>query len=130
AVSIPAKGEQPVEVEFVQELPKEKKTEKIAIEGGSKSESNKDVDVVVTNNVKWTFKEAINQDDVTKENFIVKKKNGEKIQGNVTIDETKKIVTFVPTSIEKSSTYIAEAKAINKQDSGKTEAISVEFSTK
>ncbi|MCD3279885.1 hypothetical protein, partial [Clostridium botulinum] len=65
AVSIPAKGEQPVEVEFVQELPKEKKTEKIAIEGGSKSESNKDVDVVVTNNVKWTFKEAINQDDVT-----------------------------------------------------------------
>ncbi|MCD3279837.1 Ig-like domain-containing protein, partial [Clostridium botulinum] len=107
-----------------------KKTEKIAIEGGSKSESNKDVDVVVTNNVKWTFKEAINQDDVTKENFIVKKKNGEKIQGNVTIDETKKIVTFVPTSIEKSSTYIAEAKAINKQDSGKTEAISVEFSTK
>ncbi|WP_053071120.1 Ig-like domain-containing protein [Clostridium botulinum] len=137
AKSKPKRHEKPIYIEYVDRLPDKVKIQepvktanKIEIDGGSKKESNKDVDVLITNNIKWTFKEAINQDDVTKENFTVKKKEGQVVNGNLTVDEAKKIVTFTPTSIEKGA-YTAEAKAINKLDgSGQTESISVEFTTK
>lgn len=135
AESIPFRGETPVEIEFTDSIdgpiiPEEPDGE-MKVDGGTVTDSNKDVGVEITSNVKWTFMEPINQDDVTSTNFIVKKKSDESVvNGNVTIDETKKIVTFIPTSIEKATIYVAEAKAVNLLDgSGTTTPISVEFTT-
>ena len=94
-------------------------------------DNNTDVSVSIGNNIKWTFVKAISQDSVTSVNFIVKKKSDNTVvSGNVTIDDTKKIVTFIPTSIEKGVAYTAEAKDVNLLDaSGTIVAISVEFTT-
>lgn len=138
--SRPKKGEKPVYIEFVDQLPKEETTptipetpkeEGMKVVGDKVSQSNSDVGVEITTNVKWTFAKAINQDDATSTNFIVKKNSDSStVKGVVTIDDTKKIVTFVPTSVEKGTTYTAEAKAVNLLDaSGKTTPISVEFTT-
>ncbi|WP_142415406.1 Ig-like domain-containing protein [Hathewaya massiliensis] len=133
--SRPKKGEKPVYIEFVDNLPNESSTQpntnEFNVPGGEVTETNSDVTVKVTTNVKWTFAKQINQDDVTATNFIVKKKSdGSTVKGSVTIDDTKKVVTFVPTGVEKGTTYTAEAKAVNLLDaSGKTTPISVEFTT-
>lgn len=137
AESIPFRGEKPVEISFVNSLdetpsiPEDNTTTSTTPEGGTVTDKNEDVAITVTSNIKWTFTDSINQDDVTTENFIVKKKsNNQIVAGNVTIDSTKKIVTFVPVSIEKAQTYIAESKAIRKlTGDGNTQAISVEFTT-
>lgn len=133
AESIPFRGEKPVEIEFINTLPTDPipTTPEMKVDGGTVTNSNEDVNVEITSNVKWTFGKAINQDDVTANNFVVKKKSdGSVVNGNVTIDDTKKIVTFIPISIEEFVTYIAEAKAVNLLDgSGTTTPISVEFTT-
>ncbi|WP_048340906.1 Ig-like domain-containing protein [Clostridium novyi] len=142
AKSKPKRKEKPIYLDYVNKLPDlthqiehekiiNNTASKIEISEGKKTEKNDDLQVEITSNVKWVFNKQVNQDDVTKSNFIVKKKNGgELVEGDLTIDDTKKIVTFVPKSIEKAATYTAEAKAINKLDSsGKTKAISIEFTT-
>ncbi|WP_368488383.1 hypothetical protein [Clostridium sp. BJN0013] len=46
------------------------------------------------------------------------------------MDTTKKIITFVPTSIAAGVTYEATAESVRKADgSGNTTAVTVEFST-
>ncbi|MPQ32443.1 hypothetical protein E4V42_13485 [Clostridium estertheticum] len=135
--SRPKKGEKPVYIEFVKQLPTGSVTPPqsgsgdMKVNGGTVTDSNTDVGVSIGSNVKWTFVKAINQDSVTSTNFVVKKKSDSTIvAGNVTIDSTKKIVTFIPTSIEKGVVYTAEAKAVNLLDaSGTTTAILVEFTT-
>ncbi|MBU3205128.1 Ig-like domain-containing protein [Clostridium algidicarnis] len=129
AESIPFRGEKPVEIEFIKGIDEETPISDIGVDGGKVEDTNTDVGVEITNRVIWTFKEAINQDEVTKTNFSVKRKSDNSIiDGNVTIDTTKKIVTFIPTSLSVDTTYIAEAKAVNKLDaSGTTTALSTEF---
>ncbi|MBU3185658.1 Ig-like domain-containing protein [Clostridium estertheticum] len=136
--SRPKKGEKPVYIKFLKQLPKgdavpvtQPNTGDMKVDGGTVTGSNTDVGVSIGSNVKWTFVKAINQDDVTATNFVVKKKSDSTVvTGNVTIDSTKKIVTFIPTSIEAGVIYVAEAKAINLLDaSGTTTAILVEFTT-
>lgn len=140
AEAIPFRGENAVEIDSVTSLPGGV-TPIIppsggnpgipGVIGGTVTDSNPTVGVSITSNIKWTFTNAINQDDVGLTNFTVKKKSdGSLVTGNVTIDSTKKVVTFVPTSIERSVTYTAEAKAVDLLDgSGKTTPISVDFTT-
>ena len=138
--SRPKKGEKPVYIKFVKELPTggadpitppPSGSGDMKVDGGTVTDSNTDVGVSIGSNVKWTFIKAISQDGVTSANFTVKEKsNNTVVAGNVTIDDTKKIVTFIPASIEKGVIYIAEAKAVNLLDSsGTTTAILVEFTT-
>ncbi|EQB3101462.1 Ig-like domain-containing protein [Clostridium botulinum] len=138
AQSIPFRKEKPVEIEFLSTLeennteePEDTPIEDIGVEDGKVEDTNKDVGVNITNRVIWTFTEQINQDDVNLNNFNVRRKNNNSIvNGNVTIDSTKKIVTFVPTSLAVDTIYIAEAKSIQKLDgSGSTMALSTEFKT-
>lgn len=134
AESIPFRGEKPVEIEFMSTMPTDPvipSTGDMKVVGGTITDSNSDVSVSITSNVKWTFTNAINQDDVNSINFAVtKKSDGSIVSGDVTIDISKKVVTFVPTSIGIGITYIAEAKAVNLLDgSGTTTPISVEFTT-
>lgn len=129
--SRPHRGEPPVDIEFIKSLDGNKPS-KPEIEGGIKKDSNTDLDVEITNNrVTWTFKEAVNQDDVTKENFLVRNKiTNSVVEGIITVSGDKKIVTFVPDGLEAGTRYMAEAKAIRKLDgTGKTSPISVEFAT-
>lgn len=99
--------------------------------GGTVTNNNSDVGVSISTNVTWTFAHAINQDEVTADNFTVHKtSDGSIATGSLTIDNTKKIVTFIPNSIESGTTYTAEAKAVDLLDgSGTTTAISVNFTT-
>lgn len=137
--SRPRKKEKPVYIEYMNKLPdyddgndnNNGNEEELEVVGGKVEDSNSDVSVEITSNIKWTFSKAINQDEVTSSNFIVKKKSTNGIvQGNVTIDETKKIVTFVPASIEKSTIYVAEVKGIRLLTGNEiTTPISVEFTT-
>lgn len=135
AESIPFRGEKPVEIEFLNSLDDESSqpgsNADTTPEGGPITDNNEDVAITVTSNIKWTFTEQINQDDVTPENFVVKKKiNDQIVAGNVTIDSTKKVVTFVPVSIERAQTYVVESKPIRKLiGDGSTKALSVEFTT-
>jgi hypothetical protein len=79
----------------------------------------------------WTFADAVNDADVTAANFkVTKKSDGSVVPGDVTMDTTKKIITFVPTSISAGITYEATAESIRKaDDSGNTTAVTVEFTT-
>lgn len=131
AESIPFKGEKPVAIEFLTNLEdynvKIKKKD-VKISGGKKEKNNKDVKIEVTGNIKWYFTVPINQDDSNNENFVVKK-DGKLIEGAVTIDDAKKVVSFIPKELIL-GTYTAESKAVRKLDgSGKTEPISIEFTT-
>jgi hypothetical protein len=140
AESIPFRGETAIEIESVTSIPGGNTPitppstggqSMGGVVGGKVTDTNTDVGVEITTNIKWTFVKAINQDDVDTSHFLVKKKSdGSLVSGNVTIDSTKKIVTFVPISIEKSVTYTAEAKAVDLLDgSGTTTPISVDFTT-
>jgi hypothetical protein len=99
--------------------------------GGTVTNNNTDVGVSISTNVTWTFAHAINQDDVTSDNFKVYRTSDNSIvSGNLTIDDTKKIVTFIPTSIESGIAYTAEAKAVDLLDgSATTTALTVNFTT-
>lgn len=136
AKSKPKRKERPVYIEYVNVLPDgntdpnisipEKK--EIKINGDKVEKSNKDVKIEVTGNIKWYFKVPINQDDSTNKNFIVQK-DSKPIEGAVTIDDTKKIVSFIPKDLV-IGTYTAESKAVRKLDgSGNTEPISITFTT-
>lgn len=131
--SIPFRGEESVQIEFLPSTEDELSniTTDTTPNGGAVTTQNSDVILEVTSNIKWKFEEAINQDDVINKNFIVKKKeSNEEVLGNLTIDSTKKIVTFVPISIEKGVTYLAEGHKVRKlSGNGETQFISVEFTT-
>ncbi|EKQ52754.1 MULTISPECIES: Ig-like domain-containing protein [unclassified Clostridium] len=140
AESIPFRGETAIDIESVTSIPggvtpitppSSGNQTMGGVVGGTVTNSNPDVGVEITTNIKWTFVKEINQDEVDNIHFVVKKKaDGTIVDGNVTIDNTKKIVTFIPISIERSVTYTAEAKAIALLDgSGTTTPISVDFTT-
>lgn len=64
--------------------------------------------VAVDSNIIWTFSNAISPSDVSAANFTVTKSDGTAVDGTLSIDSTKKIVSFDPTSnLDASSTYIA-----------------------
>lgn len=66
--------------------------------------------VAVDSNIIWTFSNAISPSDVSAANFTVTKSDGTAVDGTLSIDSTKKIVSFDPTSnLDASSTYIAIA---------------------
>lgn len=99
--------------------------------GGSVTDTNSDVGVEITVNIKWTFTNAIDPEDVDALHFIVTKvSDGSVITGSLTIDGTNKIVTFIPDGVEASTTYNATATAVDLlSGTGTTSPISVDFTT-
>lgn len=99
--------------------------------GGTVTNNNSDVGVSITTNIKWTFAHAIDQDDVDLIHFTVTKtSDGDVVTGTVTIDDTKKIVTFIPIDVTANTEYIATANAVRLLDgSGSTTPMSVDFTT-
>jgi phi13 family phage major tail protein len=67
--------------------------------------------VAINSNIVWTFGKAINPSDVTSNNFLViASVAGAEIAGALSLDETKKIVTFNPTSdLSLNTAYLATA---------------------
>lgn len=66
--------------------------------------------VAVDTNITWTFNNEIRASDVSAANFMVTKADGTAVTGALSIDSTKKVVSFDPTSnLDASSTYIAIA---------------------
>lgn len=66
--------------------------------------------IIVDSNIVWTFNKTLNVADAIKSNFLIIGTNGEEVAGELAIDDTKKIVTFNPTSnLANSATYIATA---------------------
>lgn len=135
STSRPKKGEKPVYIEYVTNLPGTEDYSKATVPNPptptSPSGDTPGVNVASDCRITWTYANAINQDDATITNFkLVNKANSANIAGTVTIDDTKKIVTFVPTIMAKGTTYIASAASVRKLDeSGNTVAISTEFTT-
>lgn len=143
STSRPKKGEKPVYIEFLDSLPD------IPGEDGTDTEINPTVPsppepttpdestgtpgVTIGTDCKvtWVFADAVNDADVIGANFkVTKKSDGSVVPGNVTMDTTKKIITFIPTSISAGITYEATAASIRKADgSGNTTAVTVEFTT-
>ncbi|MBV4432417.1 hypothetical protein KM803_13965 [Clostridium tyrobutyricum] len=141
STSRPKKGEKPVYITFVDTLPDGETST-----GGDTSatvpsppapttpdESTGTPGVTIGTDCKvtWTFADAVNDADVIGINFkVTKKSDGSVIPGNVTMDTTKKIITFIPTSISAGVTYEATAASIRKADgSGDTTSVTVEFTT-
>ncbi|CAB1242670.1 conserved hypothetical protein [Clostridiaceae bacterium BL-3] len=138
STSRPKRGEKPVYITFVDELPS-------VDDGGSTAtvpnppepttpdESTGTPGVTIGSDcrVTWTFADAVNDADVIAANFkVTKKSDGSVVPGDVTMDTTKKIITFVPTSISAGVTYEATAASIRKADgSGNTTSVTVEFTT-
>jgi len=93
--------------------------------------TNPSVGVEITVNIKWTFTNEIDPDDVDTSHFIVTKvSDGSVINGSLTIDGTNKIVTFVPDGVEAATTYNATATAVDLlSGTGTTSPISVNFTT-
>lgn len=77
------------------------------------------IDVAVNSNIVWTFSKALNEGNVNAGNFIIMNPTGTEIAGALSLDETKKIVTFNPTADLASNTaYTAIAlKTIRGTDS-------------
>jgi hypothetical protein len=66
--------------------------------------------VAVDSNITWAFNNELRASDVHAGNFIVTKDDGTAVAGALSIDSTKKVVSFDPTSnLDASSTYIAIA---------------------
>ena len=65
--------------------------------------------VLASANVTWTFDKTINDFDVNANNFyVIDSPTGTEVAGALTLDETKKIVTFNPTSnLAAATSYIA-----------------------
>lgn len=139
--SRPKKGEKPVYIEYVNSLPSENtdddgnKTVTVpnppASTNPDSSKGTPGVTIGTDCRITWTFADAVNDADVTSANFkVTKKSDGSVVTGNVTMDTTKKIITFVPTGISAGVTYEATAASIRKADnSGNTTAVTVEFTT-
>ncbi|WP_123053149.1 Ig-like domain-containing protein [Clostridium sp. JN-1] len=141
--SRPKKGEKPVYIEYVDRLPNgdesddPTKPSSVTVPDPptpTSPDSSKGIPGVTVGTdcrVTWTFADAVNDADVTAANFkVTKKSDGSVVTGNVTMDTTKKIITFIPTSIAAGVTYEATANAVRKADgSGNTTAITVEFTT-
>jgi hypothetical protein len=137
--SRPKKGEKPVYIEYVDSLPTAVTPAPIvptvpnppAQTSPDSTTGTPGVTVGTDCRVTWTFADAVNDADVTAANFkVTKKSDGSVATGNVTMDTTKKIITFVPTSISAGVTYEATAASIRKADgSGNTTAVTVEFTT-
>jgi hypothetical protein len=54
--------------------------------------------IAVNSNIVWTFDKALNEGNVNTGNFIIMNSTGTEIAGTLTLDTTKKIVTFNPTA--------------------------------
>lgn len=138
STSRPKKGEKPVYITFVDELPSvddggTTPTVPNPPEPTNPDESTGTPGVTIGSDcrVTWTFADAVNDADVIAANFkVTKKSDGSVVPGDVTMDITKKIITFVPTSISAGVTYQATAASIRKADgSGNTTSVTVEFTT-
>ncbi|KAA8676202.1 Ig-like domain-containing protein [Clostridium sp. HV4-5-A1G] len=138
STSRPKKGEKPVYITFVDELPSvddggTTPTVPNPPEPTNPDESTGTPGVTIGSDcrVTWTFADAVNDADVIAANFkVTKKSDGSVVPGDVTMDTTKKIITFVPTSISAGVTYQATAASIRKADgSGNTTSVTVEFTT-
>ncbi|MFC0905900.1 hypothetical protein ACFHWD_14585 [Clostridium sp. MT-14] len=138
STSRPKKGEKPVYITFVDELPSvddggTTPTVPNPPEPTNPDESTGTPGVTIGSDcrVTWTFADAVNDADVIAANFkVTKKSDGSVVPGDVTMDTTKKIITFVPTSISAGVTYEATAASIRKADgSGNTTSVTVEFTT-
>lgn len=83
--------------------------------------------VAVSSNIVWTFSKALNEGNVNTGNFIIMNPTGTEIAGALSLDETKKIVTFNPTADLASNTaYTAIAlKTIRGADSSVMAANSI-----
>lgn len=84
--------------------------------------------VAVSSNVVWTFSKTVNESDIVANNFLIMNAStGTEVAGALSLDETKKIVTFNPTSDLSSSTaYIATAlKTIKGTDGSSLAANSI-----
>ncbi len=134
STSRPKKGEKPVYITYVTALPDG------TTSGGDvpsipvatiPSATTPGVSIGTDYKVTWTFLDAINTDDAVAANFIVtKNSDGSVLSGNVTIDGTGKIVTFVPTTISHATTYTAKSLPVRKADaSGNTTATTTVFTT-
>lgn len=83
--------------------------------------------VAVSANIVWTFSKALNEANVNAGNFIIMNATGTEIAGTLTLDETKKIVTFNPTSdLSTNTAYTAIAlKTVRGADSSAMVANSI-----
>ncbi|AKA70133.1 hypothetical protein [Clostridium scatologenes] len=141
--SRPARGESPIEIEFLDTLPNDTPIVPPSTGGATvptpptpttADGTTKTPGVTIGSDcrVTWVFATAINDADATVTNFKVTKKTvGTVVAGNVTIDSTKKIVTFVPTSIAAGITYTATALAVRSSGAttADTTSVSVDFTT-
>lgn len=74
------------------------------------SPEDTDTGVLVTANIVWTFNKAIRETDVNDGNFYLMKADGTPVPGALSLDATKKVVTFDPTAnLAASTDYIAVA---------------------
>ncbi|MBC2579994.1 hypothetical protein [Clostridium sp. DJ247] len=137
--SRPVRGESPVEIDFLTTLPSNggSSTGTVVTVPTPPTPTSADgttpgITIGTDCKVTWTFLNAINVVDVTVSNFkVYKKSDSTLVTGNVTIDTTKKIVTFIPTSIAAGVTYTAEALAVRSEGSSTadTTPVSVDFTT-
>lgn len=135
SVSRPKKGEKPVYITYVDSLPNG-----TAADGGfattagasvSASGDQPGINVGTDCKVTWTFNNAIDPASATSANFfVIDTSNSSHVAGNVTIDGTNKIVTFIPTAMVGSRTFTAESNAVPLlAGGGSTTAASVSFTT-
>lgn len=142
--SRPKKGEKPVYVEYVKSLPTIESTTDVPTTTKatvpspptptSPDSTTKTPGITIGSDcrVTWTFSSAINDVDATRLNFkVYKKSDNTSVIGDVTIDTTRTIVTFTPTSIAAGVTYTAEALAVRSLASTEpdTKPASVDFTT-
>jgi phi13 family phage major tail protein len=76
--------------------------------------------VLASDNIVWTFDKIVNDADVNSNNFyVIDSPTGTEVVGTLTLDETKKIVTFNPTSnLAAATAYIATATTAIKAKDG------------
>lgn len=83
----------------------EKVTEPLTVTIAPKDEATS---VPVTSSIVWTFNKAINESDVVASNFLIMNSTGVEVPGKLSIDDTKKIVTFKPNAnLSATTIYIA-----------------------
>jgi hypothetical protein len=143
STSRPKKGEKPIYISYVSSLPNSTgsstggTTTTVTVPDPPASTSpdsttaTPGVSIGTDCRVTWTFADAVNDADVRIANFkVTRKSDGSVVSGNVTMDTTKKIITFVPMGIQAGTTYEATAESVRKADgSGNTTAVTVEFAT-
>lgn len=138
--SRPKKGEKPVYVGYVNALPTPGTTPSTnptvpsppAPTSPDSSTKTPGVSIGTDCKIVWIFSSAVNDVDVTTTNFkVFNKSTGAVVSGNVTMDSTKTIITFVPTSIASGVTYTAQVVAIRSAGSSTpdTKPVSVDFTT-